>query len=157
MLRHNGVLYIARPSAPHRRTPVPSEPGVGAQLGHLLEPVFHLQRGRRPRQRLLQNLPTAGNNLNGRSFEIAGFCWWQGHKDQDGTDNVYATRYEQNLVNLINALRADFNAPNAPFVVATIGFGGEPLSTKPARLTSRFTTPRWPSAIPPCTRNSPAP
>jgi alpha-galactosidase len=65
-----------------------------------------------------------------QGYEIAGFCWWQGHKDQDGTNNPYATEYQNNLVKLINALRADFNAPNAPVVVASIGFGGEPLSTK---------------------------
>ncbi|MBT8045386.1 MAG: Ig-like domain-containing protein, partial [Verrucomicrobiae bacterium] len=73
----------------------------------------------------LENLPTTGNNLNGRSFEIAGFVWWQGHKDQDGGNGpAYGSRYETNLVNLIAALRSDFQAPNAPFVVATIGFGG---------------------------------
>jgi alpha-galactosidase len=53
----------------------------------------------------------------GRGHEIAGFVWFQGHKDT-GSD-VTAARYEQNLVNLIKALRKDFNAPNAPFVVAT--------------------------------------
>ncbi len=50
------------------------------------------------------------------SYEIAGFVWFQGHKDQDP---VYADRYEQNLVQLIRALRKDFNAPKAPFVLAT--------------------------------------
>jgi len=59
-----------------------------------------------------------------QGYEIAGFGWWQGHKDQ--YDPTYAERYELNLTNLINALRAEFNAPNAPFVVATIGFNGGP-------------------------------
>lgn len=54
-------------------------------------------------------------------YEIAGFVWWQGHKDQNP---VHASRYEQNLVRLIKCLREDFKAPNAPFVLATIGFGG---------------------------------
>jgi alpha-galactosidase len=54
-------------------------------------------------------------------YEVAGFVWWQGHKDQTP---IYASRYEQNLVQLIKSLRKDFNAPNAPFVLATIGFGG---------------------------------
>jgi alpha-galactosidase len=49
-------------------------------------------------------------------YEIAGFVWWQGHKDQNPE---HAGRYETNLVNLIKALRKDFNAPNAPFVLAT--------------------------------------
>ncbi len=54
-------------------------------------------------------------------YEIAGFVWWQGHKDQTP---VYASRYEQNLARLIPSLRKDFNAPKAPFVLATIAFGG---------------------------------
>ena len=49
-------------------------------------------------------------------YEIAGFVWWQGHKDQG---EPYASRYEANLANLIKALRKDFNAPQAPFVLAT--------------------------------------
>lgn len=58
-------------------------------------------------------------------YEIAGFVWWQGHKDQNP---AHASRYELNLVNLIKCLRKDFNAPNAPFVLATIGFGGWKLA-----------------------------
>ena len=54
-------------------------------------------------------------------YEVAGFVWWQGHKDQNP---VHASRYEQNLVQLIKMLRKDFNAPKAPFVMATIGFDG---------------------------------
>jgi hypothetical protein len=76
----------------------------------------------------LTNLPTEGNNLNGRTFEIAGFVWWQGHKDggEDGSGDAgaYATQYEDRLEDLINALRSEFNAPTAPFVVGTVGFGG---------------------------------
>ena len=55
-------------------------------------------------------------------YEIAGFVWWQGNKDQNP---VHASRYEQNLVNLIQSLRKDYHAPSAPFVLATIdGAGG---------------------------------
>lgn len=64
----------------------------------------------------------------GRGYEIAGFGWWQGHKDggEQGKDpaGIPAQRYEQNLVHLIKTLRKEFNAPNAPFVVATCGFNG---------------------------------
>ncbi len=52
-------------------------------------------------------------------YEIAGFFWWQGDKDR--YDAGHATRYEQNLVRLIDQLRVEFNAPNAPFVAATLG------------------------------------
>lgn len=49
-------------------------------------------------------------------YQVAGFVWWQGHKDQNP---AHASRYEQNLVKLIQTLRKDFNAPQAPFVLAT--------------------------------------
>ncbi|MBK8974601.1 MAG: sialate O-acetylesterase [Planctomycetes bacterium] len=57
----------------------------------------------------------------GQGYEIAGFAWWQGHKDQNA---AHASRYEQNLVRLIQCLREEFEAPNAPFAIATIAFGG---------------------------------
>jgi len=60
-----------------------------------------------------------------QGYEIAGFVWWQGHKDQG---EPYAERYEFNLVKLIAALRKEFNARHAPFVLATIAFGGWDLS-----------------------------
>ncbi len=64
----------------------------------------------------------------GRGYEVAGFGWWQGHKDGGeqgtGTATIHAARYEQNLTHLIKTLRKEFNAPNAPFVVATCGFNG---------------------------------
>mgnify|MGYP005835732435 CR=1 FL=1 len=52
-------------------------------------------------------------------YEIAGFFFWQGDKDR--YNDAHASRYEQNLVRLIKQLRKDFNAPNAKFVVATLG------------------------------------
>ncbi|TAE74236.1 MAG: sialate O-acetylesterase [Verrucomicrobia bacterium] len=54
-----------------------------------------------------------------KGYVIAGFCWWQGDKDR--YDEAHAGRYEQNLVRLIQSLRKDFNAPQAPFVLATLG------------------------------------
>ena len=52
-------------------------------------------------------------------YEVAGFFWWQGEKDCGVNEN--AASYEKNLVQLIKALRKDFNAPNAKFVLATLG------------------------------------
>lgn len=54
-------------------------------------------------------------------YEIAGFDWWQGHKDQNP---AHASHYEQNRVHLIRTLREDLKTPKAPFVLATIGFDG---------------------------------
>lgn len=70
---------------------------------------------------VLNNFDHAFPQWKGRGYEIAGFVWWQGHKDGG---EPYASRYERNLVHLINTLRKDFNAPDAPFVIATIGFDG---------------------------------
>lgn len=52
-------------------------------------------------------------------YEVAGFFFWQGEKDCGVNQN--ADRYEMNLVNFIKALRKDFNAPKAKFVLATLG------------------------------------
>jgi hypothetical protein len=52
-------------------------------------------------------------------YEVAGFFWWQG--DRDRYKAGHADKYEENLVRLIDALRAEFNAPDAPFVLATLG------------------------------------
>lgn len=52
-------------------------------------------------------------------YEVAGFFWWQGDKDM--RNPAHFNRYEQNLVQLIKALREDFEAPNAKFVSASLG------------------------------------
>lgn len=65
-------------------------------------------------KRILADLAT--HYPGAKSHEIAGFVFFQGHKDQG---EPHASRYEQNLVALIKALRKDFDAPKAPFVLAT--------------------------------------
>jgi alpha-galactosidase len=52
-----------------------------------------------------------------QSYDIAGFVWWQGHKDTG--NKAHASKYEENLVRLIENLRKDYNAPKAKFVLAT--------------------------------------
>lgn len=52
-------------------------------------------------------------------YEVAGFFFWQGEKDCGNAD--WAAAYEKNLVLFIKALREDFKAPNAKFVLATLG------------------------------------
>lgn len=64
----------------------------------------------------LENLAATYPDYKGQGYEIAGFVWWQGNKDQNA---VHAARYEQNLARLIPTLRKDYNAPNAMFVLAT--------------------------------------
>ena len=52
-------------------------------------------------------------------YEVAGFFWWQGEKDCG--DEGLSAHYEENLVNLIKALRKEFNSPNGKFVMGTLG------------------------------------
>lgn len=73
----------------------------------------------------LKNLEKYYPGYQGQGYEIAGFVFWQGHKDQNA---AHASRYEQNLVRFIKSLRKDFAAPDAKFVLATIAFDGDKLS-----------------------------
>jgi len=71
-------------------------------------------------------LADLGKNYPGaKKYEVAGFFWWQGAKDQNPN---HSSRYEVHLVELIKSLRKEFNAPNAPFVVATLGIPDGKLS-----------------------------
>jgi hypothetical protein len=54
-----------------------------------------------------------------KEYEVAGFFWWQGDKDM--RNPAHFERYEKNLIQLIKALRKDFNAPDAKFVTASLG------------------------------------
>jgi alpha-galactosidase len=64
----------------------------------------------------------------GQGYELAGFVWWQGHKDSFSEKDI--AEYEKNLVNLINDIRKDLNAPKMPVVVAGVGFGGYNMQEK---------------------------
>lgn len=54
-----------------------------------------------------------------KGYEVAGFFFWQGEKDTMSA--THSAHYEANLVQFIKALRKDFNAPQAKFVLATLG------------------------------------
>lgn len=68
----------------------------------------------------LNNIHHIVPNYKGQGYEIAGFVWFQGHKDK----SIPKVVYEQHLVHLIKDLRKEFNTPNLPVVVATVGFNG---------------------------------
>jgi alpha-galactosidase len=78
-------------------------------------------------------------------YEVAGFVWWQGHKDQNP---AHASRYELNLVNVIKSLRKDFDAPNAMFAIATgcgnPGTSGPGLTIAEAQLAVSGETGKYP-------------
>lgn len=71
---------------------------------------------------MLKNFNDSFPHWEGRGYEIAGFVRLQGHKDHG--NEAHAARYEPNLVQLIKTLRQEFEASDAPFVVAT-GCGNE--------------------------------
>ncbi|MFT7640570.1 MAG: hypothetical protein ACI9G1_002313 [Pirellulaceae bacterium] len=83
-------------------------------------------------RKTLDNIDKVVPGYNGQGYEIAGFAWFQGHKDS-GTDESIA-EYEKHLVNLINDVRKEFKAPKLPVVVATVGFGGHNMSDKFLRI-----------------------
>jgi hypothetical protein len=64
---------------------------------------------------------TGGGSRWGSEFIAPVFSVYAGKYDPD-------IDYEQNLVHLINTLRKEFDAPKAPFVIATIGFDGWKMS-----------------------------
>ncbi len=65
-------------------------------------------------------------------YEVAGFFFWQGEKDAGNP--VHAARYEQNLVAFIKTLRKDFNAPNAKFVLATMGEAAKGMTNSTGKV-----------------------
>jgi len=52
-------------------------------------------------------------------YEVAGFLWWQG--DRDSRSPALSEVYESNLVAMIKALRVRYDAPDVPFVTASLG------------------------------------
>jgi Carbohydrate esterase, sialic acid-specific acetylesterase len=80
-------------------------------------------------------------------YEVAGFFFWQGEKD--GGNAGHANKYEENLVRFIKQLRKDFEAPNAKFVLATLGeatkgSGGNGGKILDAQLAVDGTTGKYP-------------
>lgn len=65
----------------------------------------------------LKNIAKWYPGYKDQGVEIAGFVWWQGHKDTGNA--AHASKYEENLGRLIDSLRKDYDAPKAKFVLAT--------------------------------------
>tara|TARA_B110000908_G_scaffold86704_1_gene103568 strand:+ start:229 stop:3081 length:2853 start_codon:yes stop_codon:yes gene_type:complete len=124
-VHHNGVVYIS--NAAHTASPI-TEPGIGAQsaVNWDVYSVFNVTD-------VLDNFADEYPQYATHGFEIAGYVWWQGHKDQ--YDAAHYSRYEDNMVNFIKSIRDYYegrypsnSVQDAPFVLATVGFGGWSLS-----------------------------
>jgi alpha-galactosidase len=78
-------------------------------------------------QKTLARIDKVVPGYQGQGYQLAGFAWWQGHKD---SPPEAAAEYEKNLVNLIKDVRKDLKAPKMPAVIATVGFGGHRMDMK---------------------------
>ncbi len=58
----------------------------------------------------------------GQGYELVGFGWHQGWNDR--INQGFNDEYQANMVNFINDLRAELDAPRLPFVLATTGMSG---------------------------------
>ncbi len=83
-------------------------------------------------RKTLDNIAKVVPGYKGQGYEIAGFVWFQGHKDS--FTETLIIEYEKHLTNLINDVRKEFKAPKLPAVVATIGFGGHNMQEKFLRI-----------------------
>jgi len=83
-------------------------------------------------RKTLGNIDKVVPGYQGQGFEIAGFVWFQGHKDSFSEELI--AEYEKNMVNMINDVRREFKTPKLPAVVATVGFGGHNMADKFLRI-----------------------
>lgn len=116
---HEGMIYAGYKDSPSRWEKGSEPQPIQWYAGKQYDDCFGAAR------EVLENFDREFPHWKGRGYEIAGFVWWQGHKDGG---EPHASRYEENLVRLIKSLRKEFQAPQAPFVIGTIGFGGWEMS-----------------------------
>ena len=83
-------------------------------------------------RKTLDNIDNVVPGYQGQGYEIAGFVWFQGHKDSFTEELI--VEYEKNLVNLINDVRKEFKVPKLPVVVGSNGFGGHNMQEKFFRI-----------------------
>ena len=110
---HGGRIYAGYKESPESwekdATPEPIEWYAGKQYDDCFGAAHEV----------LDNFDQQFPHWKGRGYTIEGFGWWQGDKDR--YNEGHASHYEQHLVRLIRTLRAEFECPDARFVVATLG------------------------------------
>ena len=137
----NGVTWV---HAGYKDTPERWKKGtepepVNWYAGKQYDDCFHGAK------EVLANFDKAFPHWEGRGYEIAGFGWWQGHKDGgeqgSGSAGLAASRYEQNLVRLIGAVREEFDARTPPLWWRRLASAAAKTGS-PAAVPTRFSTPR---------------
>jgi hypothetical protein len=108
---NRSLNFDFRPPSSGRNDPASKYEGY--EYRHMVEGVH----------KVLKNLDKVVPGYAGQGYEIAGFAWFQGHKDAGSTKE----EYEKHLVNLIQDLRKEFNAPDMRAAIATVGFDGMKL------------------------------
>ena len=83
-------------------------------------------------RKTLDNIAKVVPGYKDQGYEIAGFVWFQGHKDSFSEELI--AEYEKHLADLINDVRREFKKPKLPAVVATVGFGGHNMQEKFLRI-----------------------
>ena len=110
---YGGMIYAAYKESPlsweKGTEPKPIEWYAGKQYDDCFDAAHEV----------LENFDKQFPHWKGRGYQIEGFGWWQGDKDR--YNEGHALQYEKNLVHLIKTLRREFKAPNAKFVLATLG------------------------------------
>lgn len=54
-------------------------------------------------------------------YEVAGFVWFQGFNDQFSP--AFRDNYSSNMISFVKDVRAEYDAPNMPFVIGVLGTG----------------------------------
>ncbi len=88
-------------------------PSSGGQTGKYYQ--LMIQQVKESVQSMGEQFP----QLKGHGIQLAGFVWYHGWNDGVNPKTAIP-EYEQNLVNLINDLRRDLNAPQLPVVVGEL-------------------------------------
>lgn len=73
-------------------------------------------------KQMIDEIRAALEELNGQSYELAGFVWMQGWNDM--ISKTATAEYGDNLVNLAKDLRNELKSPDLPIVVGELGNGG---------------------------------
>ena len=95
----------------------------GGRVGDFYNAIIDLTR------EALANLDTEFPEWSGQGYRIFGFGWHQGFNDR--IDASYSAEYKDNLPDLIQDVRAVFNQPDLPFVIASTGMDTGPAEPVP--------------------------